>query len=69
MAKISEIFHNIATYLREVRDELKKVIWPSRKDLTKHTIIVIGVSLGVAVFLGVLDLVFSFGIEKILERF
>ena len=28
-------------FLKEVKAEMKKVIWPSRKDLRKHTIVVV----------------------------
>jgi preprotein translocase subunit SecE len=41
------------------KSELKKVSWPTKKEITKHTIMVIGVSLGVAFFLGALDILFS----------
>jgi len=47
------------TFLKEVRDELKKVVWPSREEVTRLTLIVIIVSLLVGVFLGGLDFVFA----------
>jgi preprotein translocase subunit SecE len=46
-------------YLREARTELKKVTWPTKKETTKHTLIVIGISIFTAVFLGILDFMFS----------
>jgi preprotein translocase subunit SecE len=52
-------------YIKEARIELKKVIWPSRDEVTKHTLIVIGVSLGVALFLGIFDYAFFIILEKI----
>jgi preprotein translocase subunit SecE len=52
-----EIMANkLVNYIRESRDELKKVIWPSRRETTKYTMLVIGISLGVAAFLGAADL-------------
>ena len=54
------------TYIKESRIELKKVIWPSREDVTKHTLIVIGVSLGVALFLGVFDYALFIMLEKVI---
>ena len=42
-------------YLKASRQELKKVVWPSRKEVIQHTILVIAVSLGVAFFLGGID--------------
>jgi preprotein translocase subunit SecE len=56
--------NKIFTFIKESREELKKVDWPSRKKTVKYTIIVIQVSLAVALFLGVLDLIFSSLIEK-----
>lgn len=49
----------IITYLRETRAELKKVSWPTRQEALNLTYIVLGVTLAFAVFLGILDWVFS----------
>jgi len=50
-------------FLRQTRDELKKVVWPSRQEVIRLTFVVITVSLVVGLFLGGLDFVFT----KILE--
>ena len=47
------------TFFREVRDELGKVVWPTRQETTRLTMVVILVSLLVGVFLGGLDFVFT----------
>ena len=46
-------------FLKEVRQELAKVIWPSRDDLVGSTIIVLIIIAAFTVFLGVVDFVFS----------
>ncbi len=46
----------IIQFLREVRVELGKVVWPTRREALKTTAIVIVFSLFVAVFLGLIDL-------------
>lgn len=46
-------------YLKEVRTETKKVNWPTRKQTIKYTLVVIGIALAVAVFLGALDYLFG----------
>ncbi|MFW5884873.1 MAG: preprotein translocase subunit SecE [Patescibacteria group bacterium] len=51
-------------FLKEAKEELKKVNWPSREQTLKYTGVVIGVSLAVAIFLGLLDLLFSGAIER-----
>ncbi|MEK7640116.1 MAG: preprotein translocase subunit SecE [Patescibacteria group bacterium] len=58
----------IFRYFRESYEELKKVSWPSRKDTFRDTLIVIGVSLGVAAFLGAVDLGLTAGLQKLINR-
>jgi preprotein translocase subunit SecE len=55
-------------YFRESYDELRKVSWPSRKQTVQDTLVVIGVSLGVAVFLGALDIGLSAALNKLLTK-
>jgi preprotein translocase subunit SecE len=58
----------ITQFLKEVRQELKKVSWPTRQETIKYTLIVVGVSVAVAVFLGGLDFLFGWGLEKFIIR-
>jgi len=46
-------------FLRETRDELKKVTWPTRQEVVRLTMVVIVVSLVVGLFLGALDFSFT----------
>ena len=46
-------------YFKEVRAEMKHVAWPTRRQAIIYTIVVIGVSLATAVYLGLLDYIFS----------
>ncbi len=62
---ISNGVKKIKTFFKEVFTEGKKVDWPQRKETFNHTLIVIGISLGVALFLGILDFIFL----KILGEF
>lgn len=57
--KISEFPQKIIIFLKEVRLEIKKVNWPTRQETIRYTLIVIGVSVGVAMFLGGLDFLFN----------
>ena len=54
-------------FLKETREELKKVVWPTRDQVIRSTIIVILLSLIVGVFLGGLDFVFTKLIEIIVK--
>ena len=55
------------TFLREVRDELKKVVWPTRQETIRLTLVVIVVSLFVGLFLGGLDFVFTKLLQTIVK--
>jgi len=48
-------FARTAEFFREVKVELKKVVWPTRKQTTGTTVVVIVFVFIVAVFLGVFD--------------
>ena len=58
----------IITFLKEVRVELAKVSWPTRKQIIVYTTVVIGLSLFFAVILGVLDIFYEFLINKFLVK-
>ena len=49
----------IKKFLREVRNELRKVNWPSRKELMAYTAVVLVTVFLVATFIGIVDLIFS----------
>ena len=57
---------SISSYLKQSRDELRKVEWPSRQTTTQHTLLVIGISLAMAAFLGGIDYVFTKVLEVVL---
>ena len=49
----------------DIVDELKKVSWPSRKDTIRLTSIVIGVSLIIGLYVGIIDILLAKGLEII----
>ena len=53
----------ICRYFRELRSELKKVVWPTPKQVLKNTLIVIVCVLVVGVMLWLFDTVANFGIR------
>lgn len=50
---------NPVTFLKEARTELGKVVWPKRAETVKLTTIVIGISVAVGLFIGLLDILFT----------
>ncbi len=54
-------------YLEQVKTELKKVSWPTKKEVIRMTTIVAGVSIGVGIIIAILDLVFTKFIELLLK--
>jgi len=55
--------NKITEYLKASIEEMKKVAWPTKKETYNYTILVISVSLGVALFLGLLDIIFNYGLQ------
>lgn len=55
-------------YLRDTRTELRHVAWPTRTQTTVFTAFVAILSVFVALYLGVFDLIFTQGLERVLER-
>ena len=53
-------------YIKETRNELRHVSWPTRRQAVVFTVIVILVSLATAFFLGFFDYIFSLILEKFL---
>ncbi len=49
----------VRQFLKEVRQELKKVIWPTRKELVTYTIVVLATVIVVTSFVFGLDVLFS----------
>ena len=58
--------NKLITYIKESYAEMKKVSWPTKKETYSYTLMVIGVSLATAAFLGLLDAIFNFGFKFII---
>ena len=59
-ARVSGAFKNMAA-------ELKKVAWPSKKDLINYSIVVIGFVVGLALIVGLLDTASSVVVKQLIE--
>jgi preprotein translocase subunit SecE len=65
MEKIKEFWKTAKQFFREVRAELKKVTWPSRKETIASTSVVLITVIMVAFFLGIVDL----GLSRLVRIF
>jgi preprotein translocase subunit SecE len=66
IARISGGFTRVGTYLREVLDELKKVVWPEGRKVASLTSVVVVMVALVSSFLYGLDLLFGLGMKWVL---
>ncbi len=49
----------VVRYLKEVRSEMSKVIWPTREQTINLTSIVLVVMVAMGIFLGIVDYIFG----------
>jgi len=64
---MNQLIEKIVKFIKEVRLETKKVNWPTRQETLKYTLLVVGVSVGVAIFLGGVDFVFTALLNKVIS--
>jgi preprotein translocase subunit SecE len=57
--KLKNIFNKINNFIKEAMAELKKVIWPTQKELKKSTIVVIFTIIIASIFIGLVDIFFT----------
>ncbi len=57
--KLKIIFNKIINFIKEAIAEIKKVIWPTQKDLKNSTIVVISTIIIVSIFIGLVDIFFT----------
>lgn len=56
---------SVGRFLREVYDELRKVVWPTWGELYRYTLVVIVTVIILGVFIGGVD----YGLTEIFKRF
>lgn len=59
--------HFLTTYLKEAREEIKKVVWPTREETIRSTTVVVAMSVGVAAFFWVLDIAYNYLLSFLLK--
>ena len=57
----------ICRYFRELRSELKKVVWPTPQQVLKNALVVAACVVAVGVFIWAFDFVAQFGITGLIK--
>ncbi len=60
-------FMNIIGFLKDVRSEMGKVVWPTRQQTTELTLLVLAVSIIIGAYIAGLDFIFTKSIDFLLK--
>lgn len=58
------MFTKLINYIKDTKNELRHVNWPSRKQTVNFTILVIFTSVILALFMGFFDIIFTYLLKK-----
>jgi len=58
----------VVRFYRETRSELTKVVWPTRREAQRLTLIVIAITVTMSILLGGIDWIFAKLFELIIRR-
>ncbi len=64
--KKPNVFKRIAKWFREMRSELKKVVWPTPKQLLNNTVVALVVMVVAAIVIWAFDQLASAGIQALI---
>ncbi|MCK4357662.1 MAG: preprotein translocase subunit SecE [Candidatus Cloacimonetes bacterium] len=62
------MFKKTVKFLREVRQELRNVVWPTKADIKEGTTVVIAFSIILGIFIWIIDNIFSQIVKFVLFR-
>jgi preprotein translocase subunit SecE len=57
--KLAAVGNRAARFFKDIRNELRKVIWPTREQLIKNTISVLAICILIGAFIWAFDAVFT----------
>jgi len=57
----------ITDYIKDVRVEMSKVTWPTRRELRESTLVVIVMVFVIAIFIGIVDRALSYAFEALIR--
>ncbi len=56
----------LTSYFKHVRDEFSHIVRPSQRKALSHTLVVIGIATGIALFVGLVDTVLQGAVTRVL---
>ncbi len=62
-------WHKVCKFFRELRSELKKVVWPTKEQVLKNALVVAGCVVVVGAFIWLFDFVAQVGISGLIALF
>jgi preprotein translocase subunit SecE len=69
LSKPAEWWRRLRTFITEVRNEMKRVTWPSRREVWATTLVVLLVSVFFGLYLWGVDMVLSHAVQWLFKRF
>jgi preprotein translocase subunit SecE len=60
--------NRLLAYLRQSRVELSKVVWPSRTQARRLTVAVVIFALALSAFIGLLDALYTKGLQSLILK-
>lgn len=58
---------SLIQYIKDTQGELRHVAWPTRLQTIVYTILVVAISIGVSLYLGLFDFLFTTGLARFLQ--
>jgi preprotein translocase SecE subunit len=58
----------LTQYLKDTREEMRHVAWPTQTQTIVYTLLVAAISLGIAAYLGLFDFLFTTGVSQIVNN-
>lgn len=67
--KKPSLFARIKKWFRELKGEIKKIVWPTKEQTMNNTLVVLGCCAVLGVFIWILDAIFGIGFQTLVGFF
>ena len=67
-AKKKKSGNRISKFFKDVKSEMKKVVWPTKNQVVKNTLIVLAVVVIIGAVIFGLDSAFQLGLEAVVKK-